>query len=204
MRISPLLMVLLVLTTSYSALRAQGDFKSIEEAKGLALGASIQNFIAYDQEGNAFDLFEALADGPVVLFFYRGNWCPFCNRHLSELEAGLELIYREGARVVAVSPEKPELMEKTIKKTGASFTLLYDEENRIAGRFDVAYLPEKPVKTKSGLFSGNKSIADETTQLPIPATYIIEAPGKITWRHLDPDYKNRASAEDIAQALQRR
>lgn len=204
MHIFRLLLILCSVLTGYPELRAQGTINSIEAATGLPPGATVENFAAYDQDGNAFDLFEALVDGPVVLFFYRGNWCPVCNRHLSELEAELELIYQEGARVIAVSPEKPELMEKTIKKTGASFTLLHDEGNQIAEKFAVAYLPEKPVKTKTGRFSGDKTIADETARLPIPATYIIEAPGKITWRHVDPNYKNRASAGDIAEALQLR
>lgn len=168
MQIFHIPMVILSVFTLCSALHAQGDFNSIDEAKGLPLGTKLANFTASDHEGSNFELFEALADGPLVLFFYRGNWCPVCNRHLSELEANLELIYQQGARVVAVSPERPELMEKTVKKTKASFTLLYDEGNQIAERFDVAYMPEKPVKLKRGLFQGKNQSATKTHACPFP------------------------------------
>lgn len=207
MKVHPIYLVILGVLTGYSTLQAQGDFKSKGEVEGVAVGASIENFTANDHEGNAFDLFKALADGPIVLFFYRGNWCPVCNRHLSELEENLDLIYRKGAQVVAVSPEKPELMEKTIKKTKASFTLLYDKDYRISKAFDVAYLPEKPVVRKYNLFLGAKlakAHSDESERLPIPATYIIDTSGIVSWRHFDSDYKNRASAKDIAEALNQR
>ncbi|MEX0882635.1 MAG: peroxiredoxin-like family protein, partial [Cyclobacteriaceae bacterium] len=188
----------------YSMVLAQEELKSKAEVKGLAVGSTAENFSAKDHEGKDFDLYQALTNGPVVLFFYRGHWCPVCNRHLSELEENLDLIYQKGAQVIAISPEKPELMEKTIKKTKASFTLLYDEDYRISEAFDVAYLPAKPAVRKYNLFLGaklSKAHSDESERLPIPATYIIEETGEISWRHFDADYKNRASAKDIAEAL---
>lgn len=178
-------------------LQAQESFKSKNEANGLSVGDLAEDFTAIDHQGNEFSLYKALEDGPIVLLFYRGNWCPVCNRHLSKLEENLELIYQKGARVIAVSPEKPELMVKTIKKTKASFSLLYDEASHISEAFDVAYLPEKFVAKKFNPLSG----LEESERLPIPATFIIDRSAKIVWRHFDPDYKNRASAKEIAQVL---
>jgi peroxiredoxin len=95
-------------------------------------------------------------------------------------------------------------MIKTIKKTKASFTLLYDENYQISEAFDVAYLPEKLFAKKLNPLSGSglaKAQLDESERLPIPATFIIDPSGKIVWRHVDPNYKNRASAKEIADAL---
>lgn len=197
-------LIILGTLTQYGGVNGQENFKSKEAVKGLSVGEKVKNFTAKDNEGNDFDLYDALEKGPVVLLFYRGNWCPVCNRHLNELEENLDLIYEEGARVIAVSPEKPELMDKTVKKTKASFTLLYDEGYQISEAFDLAYLPEKQVIRKYNLFLGaklSKAHSDESERLPIPATYIIDASAKVSWRHFDPDYKNRASAKEIAKAL---
>lgn len=188
----------------FAPLHAQESFKLIGDAKGLSVGVLAEDFTAMDHEGNEFNLYTALADGPLVVLFYRGNWCPVCNRHLSELQENLELIYQKGASVIAISPEKPELMIKTIKKTKASFTLLYDENYKISEAFDVAYLPERPAAKKFIPLSGTglaKAQLDDSERLPIPATFIIDSSGKIIWRHFDPDYKNRASAKEIADAL---
>lgn len=204
MKVHLLCLAILGTLTLNSAVHAQENFKSKEVAKGLSVGEKVNNFTAKDHKGNDFDLYSALANGPVVLFFYRGNWCPVCNRHLSDLEENLDLIYEKGTQVIAVSPEKPELMDKTIKNTKASFTLLYDDGYHISEAFDVAYLPKKLVTRKYNLFLGaklSKAHSDESERLPIPATYIIDTSAKVSWRHFDPDYKNRASAEEIAEAL---
>lgn len=188
----------------FAPLHAQQPFKLKSDANGLSVGALAEDFSAIGHDGNEFNLYNALADGPIVVLFYRGNWCPVCNRHLSDLEENLEMIYQKGARVVAVSPEKPELMAKTIKKTNASFTLLYDEAYRISEAFDVAYFPDKPVPKKFNPLSAAglaRAQLEESERLPIPATFIIDSSRKIIWRHFDPDYKNRASAKEIAEAL---
>jgi peroxiredoxin len=188
----------------FAPLHAQESGKSIDMATGLSIGAVVENFTAVDHTGKEVKLYDILRDGPVVLLFYRGNWCPVCNRHLSELEENLDHIYKKGARVIAVSPEKPELMTKTVKKTKASFTLLYDKDYHISEAFEVAYIPEKPLPKRFSQLSGEgfaKAQVEESEKLPIPATFIIDTSGKIVWRHVDSDYKNRASAQDIAQAL---
>jgi len=188
-----------------STVQAQENVNSKTGVKGLSVGDKVDNFSAEDQEGNGFDLYNALSKGPVVLLFYRGNWCPICNRHLSELEENLDLIYQKGAQVIAISPEKPDQINKTIKKTQASFTLLYDKDYHLSAAFDVAYLPEKSTVRKYNLFLGAKlSRSDENERLPIPATYIIDTTGRVSWRHFDPDYKIRASAQEIAEALDKR
>jgi len=176
----------------------------LQEAKGLGVGSPAPIFNAVDADNHEFSLKGSLQQGPVVLIFYRGQWCPVCNRHLGQLQDSLHLITERGARVVAVSPEKPEFLEKMEEKTGARFTLLYDEDYKIAGAYDVAF---KPAATQ--LFMYNTVLGaklkeahnDDAQLLPIPATYIINSEGIIVWRQFDPDYKKRSSVIDILNNL---
>jgi len=103
------------------------------------VGQKAPVFSAVDADSNIFYLQKALENGSVVLIFYRGFWCPVCNKHLGSLQDNLRLIENTGAKVIAVSPEKPEFLDKMALRTGAQFTLLYDEGYRIAKAYDVVY-----------------------------------------------------------------
>jgi peroxiredoxin len=180
------------------------NIKSVKEAVGLEVGAKAPVFEAVDQNGKKQSLDDLLKEGPVVLVFYRGQWCPICNRHLSTLNDSLDAIYAKGARVVAISPEKPEKIQKTIEKTNASFTLLFDEGYKISESFDVAFLPDFATRTAYNTALGanlKDAHSDESQRLPIPATFIIGQDRTIIWRHFDPNYKNRAAVSDIVNAL---
>ncbi len=115
------------------------NYRSEKEAKGLGPGTQAPMFIAIDMQGNEFSLQEALEQGPVVLIFYRGHWCPVCNKHLKTLQDSLDVIQKYGATLIAVSPERVHLLGKTGEKTGVQFTLLFDEDYRIAEAFDVQF-----------------------------------------------------------------
>lgn len=182
------------------------NVKSVKEAKGLEVGATVPSFEAIDQNGKIQKLDELLEEGPVVLVFYRGQWCPICNRHLSALNDSLNAIYEKGAKVVAISPERPENIRQTIEKTNAGFTLLYDEGYRISESFDVAFLPDFATRTayNTALKADLKDAhSDDSQRLPIPATFIINQDKKVVWRHFDPNYRNRASVNDILMVLSR-
>lgn len=179
-------------------------FKSINEVKGLPVGSKVKMFSTVDVSNNTWRLSDALKKGPVVLLFYRGQWCPVCNRHLSQLQDSLQQIYDKGATVIAISPEKQENMKKTAAKTKATFTLLYDKDYSIGEAFDVVYKP--PVneimmynqQLDADLENAN---TDNSERLPVPATFIINKNGIIVWRQFNPDYSIRASVSDILKHL---
>lgn len=174
------------------------------EPKGLKIGDKAPLFKAVTHNNENFVLAESLKKGPVVILFYRGQWCPICNRHLSNLQDSLNLIRKAGATVVAISPEKPELMNKTAKKTNAEFILVFDDGYKICNAFDVTFTPDKATKIKYNTMLGadlENAHSDESTRLPVPATFIINQDGEIVWRHFDPNYKNRASASQIINHL---
>ncbi|WP_282036831.1 peroxiredoxin-like family protein [Saccharicrinis aurantiacus] len=182
---------------------SQEKIKAID-AKGIDIGSYINNFKATTDKGELFSLNDALKDGPVVIIFYRGFWCPVCNKHLAAMQDSLHLIADRGAQLIAISPEKPEYLNIMKDKTGAKFTLLHDENYEISDTFGVTFTPSKTTRTIYNIALGAKlkeTHSDESEQLPIPATYIINTDGTIIWRHIDPYYKNRANVKDILNNL---
>jgi peroxiredoxin len=179
------------------------DSLQVEETRGLQVGDTVEMFTATDQYDSTFVLGDALEKGSVVLIFYRGQWCPYCSKHLSKLQDNLERLKAKGATVIAVSPENQEHLQMSAKKSDAKFTLLHDQNYTIAKAFDVLFKPTKS-QTKKYNFIGadfENSHSNETTLLPVPATFIINKEGVIVWRHFDHSYKKRASVEDILEHL---
>lgn len=178
--------------------------KKISEVNGLKSGELAPDFTAFNIYDESFSLSNALSDGEVVLIFIRGQWCPFCNKHLKMIQDNLALIYDKGASVVVVSPEKSEFIKKTIEKTGAEFNILYDEGYKIAEAYDVIFKPSAIHRAMYNMVLGAKlkeSHSDDSEQLPVPATYIISKEGKIKWRQFNPDYKKRSQIQDIIKNL---
>lgn len=197
-----MLLCLLIIINSYE-LVAQKDRKA-KEAQGLAVGSQAPMFDAIDADSKLFRLTEALKTGPVVLIFYRGHWCPVCNQHLGILQDSIKYIEEKGASVIAISPEKPEFLEEMSEKSGAGFSLLYDEGYKIADAFDVTFKPSSFQVFTINVFAGaetKKAQSGDEAFLPIPATYVIDQNGIIIWRHFDPDYRKRSSVKDIISAL---
>ncbi len=197
-RIISLLFVYLLLSTSFSL--AQDTINN----NGIEVGQYVKDFKALDAHGKQFTLSESLKNGPVVLIFYRGHWCPYCNKHLSEFQTHIEEIINLGASVIAVSPEKPENALQMERKTGATFQLLYDEAYLIAKQFNVLFTPdEKTVQKYNKMLNANleEAHSDGSNRLPVPATFIIDKSAKITWRQFDPNYKNRSTVEEILKVL---
>ncbi|MFO7830041.1 MAG: peroxiredoxin-like family protein [Bacteroidales bacterium] len=198
-RILVIISITMIMTQGFSQ-----TYKDASEAKGIAVGTKAPLFTAIDAESSTFVLADELKKGPVVVIFYRGHWCPVCNKHLGQIQDSLSLITDKGATVVAVSPEKPEYLEKMEEKTGEKFRLLYDEGYKISDAYDVTFLPDKKQIVLYNTMLNAKlkeTHSDDSQRLPIPATYIIDTEGKIVWRQFDPDYKNRSSVKDILNNL---
>jgi len=175
-----------------------------EKPEGLFINSKAPDFKAKDQYGQEFRLRDALRDSLVVLVFYRGQWCPYCNRQLKKLEDSLQLIKAKGARLIAVSPEQPASIAKTIEKTKASYPLLHDEEMKIMKAYAVTYQVDD--KTVSRYKNADIDLAAANGQrdkvyLPVPAIYIISKEGTILYRFFNEDYKKRPTVKEIIDNL---
>lgn len=179
-------------------------FLSQEELVGLQVGDTVTPFEGIVLDSTTFHLQEKLDSGEVVIIFIRGQWCPYCNRHMAALQDSLSLIHEKGASLVVVSPDKPEYLAITQEKAHAEFTLIYDSAYQIMKQFDVLFLPSDKILTRYAKFFGNtlkESHSDESQQLPVPATFVLNQEGIITWRHFDINYKKRSTVGEILKAL---
>ena len=185
-------------------LLAGGIFLWAQEGpKGLAVNSMAPDFKAADQHGKSISLSAQLKKGPVVLVFYRGQWCPYCNKELKALEDSMMLLTAKGASLIAVSPEKQENITKTIEKTKADFPILHDDGLTIMKNYDVAYTVDDAMLEKYKKYGIDFTVAngDNGAHLPVPAVYVISQEGKIVYRYFEPDYRKRPSVAEISSHL---
>jgi peroxiredoxin len=172
--------------------------------QGLKVGDKAPDFTGYDQTGKVVDSKKLLEKGPVVLFFYRGKWCTYCNRYLDFYQDSLNIITDQGFNVIAITPESIENVEQTVKFHKITFTVVYDCQEKIMKDFDVMFSVTKEYQDKI-LSSLSTDIAKnngrDAARLPVPATFIINRQGIITAVQFDPDYKNRASVRWMLRNL---
>ncbi len=171
---------------------------------GLKIGDKAPEINTKSITGEYIDSQKLLENNELVVIFYRGNWCPYCNRHLSNFNDSLEYIEAAGGKVIVIGPETFESAEKTADKAKASFTLIPDISLRLMQEFDVLFNVTKKYqrKIKTLLFTDiAKNNGRDDAQLPVPATYIIDKNGLIKWRHFDFDYTKRASSKSIIEQL---
>jgi peroxiredoxin len=172
--------------------------------RALKAGDRAPDFSLPDTRGGFVRLNGLLAAGPVVLSFYRGGWCPYCNLELRALQQALPEITRLGATLVAVSPQTPDESLSTAEKNALAFPVLSDAGSATAKSFGIAYyLGEelRPIYTRFGHALPDEN-GDESWVLPIPATYVIDTEGTIALAYVDVDYRNRLEPTEILTALQ--
>lgn len=155
---------------------------------------------------NAMDkrvsLYDSLENGPVVLVWYRGGWCPYCNLQLQQLQASLDEIKAAGGQVIAISPELPDMSLSTMEKNNLKFEVLSDIDNRVADLYHLAYtVPDYVVDHYDMSVTLNQHNGNDNRRLPLAVTYVIDREGVVQYAFLDTDYKNRASAQEIITEL---
>lgn len=161
---------------------------------GLTAGTTAPTFTAKDNNGKTLNLKALLkTHSAVVLMFYRGQWCPYCNKHLQQLQDSLQLLTAKNAYVITVTPETQDAINQTIQKTHASFSLVHDEGYKIMKAYKVDYVLDEPTVNQYKKYGIDleKNNGNTDHMLPVPATYIIGKDGKITYVHFDKDYRKR-------------
>jgi peroxiredoxin len=171
----------------------------------LNVGAACPPFTLGDAGGVKVSSAELLARGPMVVVFYRGAWCPYCNIYLHRWQGYLPKLAERGATLVAISGEPPDRTGAVVKQTEATFTVLSDPGYAVARRFGVIYQVPKAV---NGMMQGagldlKGYYGTATAELPLSATYLVGRDGKIAYAFLDADYKKRAEPIDVLAALDR-
>ena len=158
-----------------------------------------------DATGNLVSLDQLLAQGPLVVVFYRGGWCPYCNLELRAWQTHLPELERLGATLVAISPQTPDNSLSTVEKNVLAFPVLSDSELEAASAFGVGFtLPPELAELYLSVGNNLPEInGNGQWVLPIPASFVIDQHGVIQAAYIDADYRNRAEPAEIMDLLRR-
>jgi AhpD family alkylhydroperoxidase len=186
--------------------RATAELRASGLADGaLKVGDRAPAFTLSDADGNPVSSAELLKQGPLVVSFYRGVWCPYCNLDLQALQAELPQMKALGANLVAISPQTASNSRKSMRQNDLPFPVLNDAGNAVAAAFGIRYqMPDylielyKSLKNDLPGFNG-----DDSWTLPLPGRFVIDTDGTILYAEVDPDYTNRPETELLLPSLTR-
>ncbi len=184
--------------------RATAELVASGQAKrALKTGDPAPEFTLTDPDGNPVSSVELLKRGPLVISFYRGVWCPYCNLELTALEEALPSFKAEGANLVAISPQNAVNSRKSVRNNKLNFPILSDTHNDVAAAFGIRFaLPDylielyKSLKNDLPTFNG-----DDSWTLPMPARYVVGQDGTILYAEVNPDYTHRPEPQDMLPVL---
>jgi peroxiredoxin len=172
--------------------------------RALQAGQKAPSFSLKDTDGNVVSSAELLQKGPLVLTFYRGAWCPYCNMDLQALQAALPELRALGAQLVAISPQTAVNSRKSQRENHLEFPVLADEHGNVAEAFGVRFaLPDYLIEVYRKFGNDLPTVnADPSWTLPMPARYVIDQDGTIVYAEVNPDYTTRPDPEDLLPVLE--
>ncbi len=175
---------------------------SAEEICPLLVGQKIPLVNLKTHDGKEFDLNTAVSQKPTVLIFYRGGWCPYCNRHLAELQKIESDLLKLGYQIIAISMDRFENLLPTIEKQKLNYTLLSDNRALASTAFGLAYKVDNAMFERLKGFGMNLEEASGQTHhvLPVPAAFIVGTDGVIKFSYINPNYKVRVKADVLLAA----
>ena len=165
----------------------------------LKTGDKVPAFSLPNQNNEMSSLPESL----VVLSFYRGGWCPYCNFELGALQKLVPEFEAAGAKLIAITPENPDHSMSTKEKNELSFDILSDAGNQVAKQFGLVFTLPIEIQSIYDTFGidVNSHNGDDTFELPLPATYVINSAGEIVYHFVDSDYTQRSEPSDVLAAV---
>lgn len=173
------------------------------QKNALNVGAKMPSFSLSDPGGKTVGSKDLLKTGNLVIVFYRGAWCPFCNTYLRSLQKRLADIRASGGNLIAISVENPDSSAAVAKKNEVAFTVLSDPNLDTARKFGIVY--QLPAETDAQYKQYGIDLAKlngmSKPELPLSATYIVDKKGIIKYAFLEPDYKKRAEPDVVIAEL---
>ncbi|NAS30469.1 redoxin domain-containing protein [Flavobacteriaceae bacterium R38] len=170
----------------------------------LRTGDKAPNFTLSNATNKEVKLSDILQEKTAVVSFYRGGWCPYCNMELQALQSVLPEIEKNGAQLIAISPESPDNTLSTTEKNELSFEVLSDVDNAVAKEFGLVFkMPENLQDLYKNDFNihVDKANGNDNYELPMPATYVINKSGEIIYDFVEESYTTRAEPSEIVDIL---
>jgi peroxiredoxin len=169
----------------------------------LREGSTAPDFTLPEASGAPYTLSEQLRDGPVVLIFYRGGWCPYCNIQLRAFQRSLDAIAGHGGQLAAISPQLPDGSLSTAETNQLGYAVLSDVGNKVARSFGLVY--DLPQELRDALTANGKALpglnGDESWELPLPSVYVIDTNRTVALATAELDYRNRLAPEAVIEVL---
>ncbi len=176
---------LLCLTAPILAVAVPSDPRDVNPVE---VGSALPEVQLTDTEGKQHALSEVVGSEKSILIFYRGSWCPYCTRHLAAIGQYEQTILDKGYRIIAISPDQPEATQDYAEEAEFNYSIYADPDLSATKAFGLAF---ERVHRKTG----------GTQILPVPAVFITDAEGRITFRHFDANYRERLEPEALLKAL---
>lgn len=169
-----------------------------EDVKPLLKGENIPSVAIKSLDGDSIKITDIVKKQKTVLIFYRGGWCPYCTKHLSAVAELQEKIKNLGYQTVAISPDAPEKLKKSIEKNDLNYELYSDSNTELIQKMGIAL--QAPDRYTSKLL--NYSDQNNSNVIPAPSVFIIDKKGEILFQYTDANYKQRISEEELLKALE--
>jgi peroxiredoxin len=173
-------------------------------SRALKVGDKAPTFTLKDSEAHAVSSADLLAQGPLIVTFYRGVWCPYCNMDLQALQAALPELVSLGAHLVAISPQAAPNSRKSVRENNLTFPILSDPRNDVAEAFGLRFrLPDYLIDLYANVFKNDLPSfnGDPSWTLPMPARYVIGRDRAIVYAEVNPDYTRRPDPSELLPAL---
>lgn len=168
------------------------------DVKGLKIGEKAPNFVLPNAFGNLISLSDCLKSGPVVLKFYRGEWCPICNLDLREIQQYVNQFNKFNTKILAISPQKPDDALSITQKNELGFEVLSDSNQEVITAYNLQFDPGKDYHQRRDLSALN---GDGSITLPVPATFVINIDFMVIASHVEANYTERMSPIEIIKRL---
>ena len=181
---------------------ATSNFKKVyDPARAIQPGSAFPQFQLSDATGIKVSLNDLLAKGPILISFYRGEWCPFCQLELRALQTHLDEFHQKGVTLVAVSPELPDQSLSTSEKLALKFPVLSDVGNQLAKQLSLLFPQPESMRTVFDKFGvdWNQQYGNDNLELPVPATFLVDKKGIVRNCFVNPEYQYRLDPETALQ-----
>ncbi len=204
MTIGSCLILLLLILNEACASEVTDVATSAQDIRPLSVGMKLPSLTLQGVDGEAFDLNKAIKSQHTILIFYRGGWCPYCNRHLGQLQTIESKLRDLGYQILAISADRPGKLAESIDKHKLTYTLLSDHAMKAARSFGIAFRVDDATIEKYKGYGINleESSGQKHHLLPVPSVFIVGTDSVIKFSYVNPDYKVRLAPEDLLKAAQ--
>lgn len=200
--LKPVFFVFALLIIPFSTAFSQDFAASADQVSPLLISSQIPDVSVKDIDGNDVNLRAAVSEQPSILIFYRGGWCPYCSRHLADLQKIEDELYEIGYQIFAISPDRPDKLKATIQENKLDYTLLSDSPMTATKAFGLAFKVEQETvdRYKSIGIDLESDSGYDHHLLPAPAVYILNTEGIVKFNYVNPNYKERINGDVLLTA----